>query len=54
VGACPPDLDPATAPNNHSNLALFDDAVLPDAAAYLAALALRRLESAGGPEPLAV
>lgn len=45
VGACPPSLDPATAPNNHSNLALFDDTVLPDAAAYLAALAFARLEA---------
>lgn len=45
VGACPPELDPATAPNNHSNLARFDDRVLPDAAAYLAALAFARLES---------
>jgi hippurate hydrolase len=44
VGACPPDLDPATAPNNHSNLARFDDTVLPDACAYLAALAFARLE----------
>ena len=43
VGACPPALDPATAPNNHSNLARFDDSVLPDAAAYLAALAFARL-----------
>lgn len=43
VGACPPDLDPSTAPYNHSNLARFDDSVLPDAAAYLAALAFARL-----------
>lgn len=45
VGACPPELDPKTAPNNHSNLVVFDDTVLPDAAAYLAALAFARLES---------
>jgi amidohydrolase len=44
VGACPPELDPATAPYNHSNLAMFDDSVLPDAAAYLAALAFARLD----------
>lgn len=44
VGACPPELDPATVPYNHSNLAQFDDSVLPDAAAYLAALAFARLE----------
>lgn len=50
VGACPPDLDPATAPYNHSNLARFDDSVLPDAAAYLAALAFARLAEAGSSE----
>lgn len=44
VGACPPELDPATAPYNHSDLALFDDTVLPDASAYLAALAFARLD----------
>ncbi|MBB5633953.1 hippurate hydrolase [Cryobacterium mesophilum] len=44
VGACPPELDPETAPYNHSNLARFDDSVLPDAAAYLAALAFARLD----------
>jgi len=44
VGACPPELDPRTAPYNHSNLAVFDDSVLPDAAAYLAALAFARLD----------
>lgn len=44
VGACPPELDPATAPYNHSNLAVFDDSVLPDAAAYLAGLAFARLD----------
>ncbi|GAA3747976.1 M20 family metallopeptidase [Leifsonia bigeumensis] len=46
VGACPPGLDPKTAPNNHSNLVVFDDTVLPDAAAYLAALAFARLNAA--------
>lgn len=35
--------DPATAPDNHSPLADFDDSVLPDAAALLAELAVRRL-----------
>ncbi len=45
VGACPPTLDPATAPNNHSNLVQFDESVLPDAAAYLAALAFARLDA---------
>ena len=35
--------DPATAADNHSPLADFDDSVLPDAAALLAELAVRRL-----------
>jgi amidohydrolase len=43
LGACPPDADPATAPNNHSAEAVFDDAVLADGTALLAELALRRL-----------
>lgn len=47
VGACPPELDYASAPYNHSNFALFDDTVLPDAAAYLAALAFARLDDFG-------
>ncbi|TDC86311.1 M20 family metallopeptidase [Actinomadura sp. 7K507] len=42
-GACPTDRDPATAPMNHSPQAAFDDAVLPDASALLAELAVRRL-----------
>lgn len=43
LGACPPDRDPATAPGNHAPDAAFDDAVLPDGAALLTELALRRL-----------
>ncbi|HKD96917.1 MAG TPA: M20 family metallopeptidase [Micromonosporaceae bacterium] len=43
LGACPPDLDPATAPMNHSPLARFDDEVVPDAAVLLAELARRRM-----------
>jgi amidohydrolase len=43
LGACPPDLDPDTAPNNHSPYAQFDDAVVPDGAALLASLAAARL-----------
>ena len=43
LGACPPDRDPLTAPYNHSPEAAFDDAVLGDAAALLAELALGRL-----------
>jgi amidohydrolase len=42
VGACPdPDYD--AAPDNHSPRAAFDDAVLPDAAAWLTEVAVRRL-----------
>ena len=41
ISACPG--DPATAPDNHSPRAAFDDSVLPDAAALLAELALRRM-----------
>jgi amidohydrolase len=43
LGACPPGMDPETAPTNHSARAMFDDAVLPDGAAMLAELAVRRL-----------
>jgi amidohydrolase len=43
LGACPPGRDPFTAPYNHSPEAEFDDSVLSDAAALLAALALGRL-----------
>jgi hippurate hydrolase len=37
--ASPPEVDPSTAAMNHSPLVLFDDAVLADQAASLAALA---------------
>jgi len=43
LGACPPGVDPATAPFNHSALAVFDDTVLADGAALLTELAVRRL-----------
>ncbi|GAB2742767.1 M20 metallopeptidase family protein [Kitasatospora kifunensis] len=43
VGACPPDRDPSKAPYNHAPQAAFDDSVLGDAAALLAALAFERL-----------
>ena len=43
LGACPPHTDLATAAYNHSPQAVFDDSVLPDGAALLAELALRRL-----------
>ncbi len=43
LGACMPDVDPFTAPFNHSAEAVFDDDVLPDGTALYAELALRRL-----------
>ncbi|MDH6122464.1 M20 family metallopeptidase [Kitasatospora sp. GAS204B] len=46
VGACPPGTDPTTAAYNHAPQAVFDDAVLGDTAALLAALALERLGQA--------
>jgi amidohydrolase len=54
LGACPPELDPATAPANHSPQARFDDGVLADGAALVAELAVRRLAraaAAGGALP---
>ena len=42
LGACPTD-DPTSAPDNHSPRADFDDSVVPDAAAWLAEVAVRRL-----------
>ncbi|HEY2552835.1 MAG TPA: M20 family metallopeptidase [Streptosporangiaceae bacterium] len=46
LGACAPEADPATAPFNHSPLAVFDDAVIADGVAVYAELALRRLAAA--------
>jgi len=43
LSACPPELDPATAPFNHSAYARFDDRVVPDGARVLAELARRKL-----------
>ncbi|CAN5269063.1 M20 family metallopeptidase [soil metagenome] len=43
LGACPPDLDPDTAPGNHSNLVVFDEAALPTGVATYAAVALANL-----------
>lgn len=43
VGACPPHIDHATAPTNHSAKAMFDDSVLPLCASLLAALAYEHL-----------
>ncbi len=42
ISACPAE-DPLTAPDNHSARAVFDDSVLPDCAAFLAEVAIRRL-----------
>ncbi|GAA2383982.1 amidohydrolase [Catellatospora methionotrophica] len=43
LGACPPGLDPMTAPLNHAAQARYDDAVVPDGAVLLAELAWRRM-----------
>ncbi|SHJ40275.1 hippurate hydrolase [Tessaracoccus bendigoensis DSM 12906] len=43
LSACPPDLDPETAPMNHSAYARFDDSVLADGARLLSGLALLKL-----------
>ncbi|MDO5083022.1 amidohydrolase [Arachnia propionica] len=43
LSACPPELDPASAPMNHSAHARFDDRVVADGATLLAELAARRL-----------
>lgn len=44
LGACPPDRDPSATAYNHAPEAVFDDGVLADAAALLAALAIGRLQ----------
>jgi amidohydrolase len=46
MGACPDGLDPSKAATNHSNKALFDDSILADGAALLAALAFDTLNEA--------
>jgi len=43
LGACPPSLDPETAPSNHSSQVVFDEDALPVGVATYAALALRQL-----------
>jgi hippurate hydrolase len=43
LGACPPGVDPATAPANHSNLVVFDEEPLPAGVALYAQMALRAL-----------
>jgi metal-dependent amidase/aminoacylase/carboxypeptidase family protein len=41
LGGCPPGTDPATAPPNHSNRVVFDEAAMVDGVALYAGLALR-------------
>ncbi len=48
LGACAPGLDPATAAYNHSPHAQYDDSIVTDGAALLAALALDRLHEGIG------
>jgi amidohydrolase len=43
LGACPPELEPETAPGNHSNLVRFDEAALPNGVAMYAQMALQAL-----------
>ena len=43
LGGCPPELDPATAPGNHSNLVVFDEDALPAGVAMYAQMALQAL-----------
>ena len=43
LGACPPDLDPETAPANHSNLVRFDEAAMAKGVALYSGFALDRL-----------
>ena len=43
LSACLPELDPATAPTNHSAYCRFDDSVIADGATLLAELAHRHL-----------
>jgi amidohydrolase len=43
LGACPPELEPGTAPGNHSNLVVFDEEALPAGVAMYAQMALSAL-----------
>ena len=43
LGGCPPELDPRTAPPNHSNRVVFDENAMPTGVALYAAMALRHL-----------
>jgi amidohydrolase len=44
LGVCPPEMNPDTAPLNHSDTAVFDDSLLVDGAQTYAQLALKRLK----------
>jgi hippurate hydrolase len=43
LGACPPRVDPTSAPPNHSNRVVFDEAAMVVGSAVYAALALDAL-----------
>jgi amidohydrolase len=43
LGACPPGLEPGTAPGNHSNLVVFDEEPLPAGVALYARMAMQAL-----------
>src|SRR3954451_5919469 len=43
IGGCPPELEPGTAPGNHSNLVRFDEDALPNGVALYAQMALKAL-----------
>jgi len=43
LGACPPRVDPTSAPPNHSNRVVFDEAAMAVGSAVYAALALDAL-----------
>ena len=43
LGACPPELDPGTAPANHSNLVRFDEAAMAKGVALYSGFVLDRL-----------
>ncbi len=45
LGACPPGIDPAVAPANHSNLVVFDEEALPVGVALYARMALAALRA---------
>lgn len=47
LGACPVDLDPETAPSNHSNRVVFDENAMAAGVALYAAVALTHMDSGG-------